>query len=182
MRERTSSTVAGEHGGCQRARVDPEGGGIDRAPEPIRRALPHGALFVAAAIRKVRRARQRCSKHHQPAPDQHLRTESDKSCAVVLRSGGVQSSEALTAATTTGCFVPIDVVANTATVLTATVTKACAVLRADSACTYAFCLRLSPRQLSGLAVISMLASSPPTRMTRALRTTKTTSRMMPGTA
>ena len=91
--------------------------------------------------------------------------------------------EALTAATITGCFVPMNVVANTATVLTATVTKACAVLRADSACTYAFCtLRLSPRQLSGLAVISMLASSPPTLMSRALRTTKTTRRVMPGTA
>ena len=77
----------------------------------------------------------------------------------------------------------MNVVANTATVLTAIVTKACAVLRADSACTYAFCtLRLSPRQLSGLAVISMLASSPPTLMSRALRTTKTTRRMMPGTA
>ena len=55
------------------------------------------------------------------------------------------SSEALTAATITGCFVPMNVVANTATVLTATVTKACAVLRADSACTYAFCTLLSRR-------------------------------------
>ena len=90
--------------------------------------------------------------------------------------------EALTAATTTGCFVPMNVVANTATVLTATVTEACAVLRADSACTYAFCTLLSPRQLSGLVDISMLASSPRTLMSRALRTTKTTRRMMPGTA
>ena len=100
-----------------------------------------------------------------------------------MRREHATGSEALTVATITGCFVPMNVVANTATVLTATVTKACAVLRADSACTYTFCtLWLSPRQLSGLAVISMLPSSPPTLMSRALRTTKTTSRTMPGTA